>query len=167
MTVGIAGLGLIGGSFAKAWHEAGHRVLACNRTRAVLERIAYQVKAALWDIEPAAGGWKAAQRAINEWIMTQPYAVDVSTPLTDENGETNQFEYLTTVDHEGKLYVVLMLLDEDAEPNDEDEGEVIILEIQKDENGEDIYVSVDDDAVSDAVFQKFLEIVDEQDEEED
>ncbi len=41
----------------------------------------------VWDIEPAAGGWKAAQRAINEWIMTQPYAVDVSTPLTDENGE--------------------------------------------------------------------------------
>ena len=37
MTVGIAGLGLIGGSFAKAWHEAGHRVLACNRTRAVLD----------------------------------------------------------------------------------------------------------------------------------
>ena len=37
MTVGIAGLGLIGGSFAKAWHEAGHKVLACNRTRAVLD----------------------------------------------------------------------------------------------------------------------------------
>ena len=37
MMVGIAGLGLIGGSFAKAWHEAGHKVLACNRTRAVLD----------------------------------------------------------------------------------------------------------------------------------
>ena len=37
MTVGFAGLGLIGGSFAKAWHEAGHKVLACNRTRAVLD----------------------------------------------------------------------------------------------------------------------------------
>ena len=37
MTVGIRGLGLIGGSFAKAWHEAGHTVLACNRTRAVLD----------------------------------------------------------------------------------------------------------------------------------
>ena len=86
--------------------------------------------------------------------------------LTDEDGETSQFEYLTTVDHEGKLYVVLMLLDEEAE-QDDDEGEVIILEIQKDENGEDIYVSVEDDAVSDAVFQKFLEIVDEQNEEED
>ncbi len=87
--------------------------------------------------------------------------------LTDEDGVTNQFEYLTTVDHEGKLYVVLMLLDEDAEPDEEEDGEVIILEIQKDENGEDVYVSVDDDAVSDAVFQKFLEIVDEQEDDED
>lgn len=30
MTVGIVGLGLIGGSLAKAYHEAGHRVLACD-----------------------------------------------------------------------------------------------------------------------------------------
>ncbi len=37
MTVGIVGLGLIGGSFAKAYHEAGERVLAWNRTRSVLE----------------------------------------------------------------------------------------------------------------------------------
>ena len=37
MTAGVVGLGLIGGSFAKAWHEAGHRVLGWNRTRAVLD----------------------------------------------------------------------------------------------------------------------------------
>ncbi len=37
MTVGIAGLGLIGGSFAKAYHAAGHRVLAWNRSRSVLD----------------------------------------------------------------------------------------------------------------------------------
>lgn len=37
MTVGIAGLGLIGGSFAKAYHEAGERVLAHNRSRSVLD----------------------------------------------------------------------------------------------------------------------------------
>lgn len=35
MTVGIVGLGLIGGSFAKAYHEAGHRVLAYNRSGSV------------------------------------------------------------------------------------------------------------------------------------
>ena len=37
MTVGIVGLGLIGGSFAKAYHEAGARVLAHNRSRSTLE----------------------------------------------------------------------------------------------------------------------------------
>jgi len=37
MTVGIVGLGLIGGSFAKAYKAAGHRVLAYNRTKSVEE----------------------------------------------------------------------------------------------------------------------------------
>lgn len=35
MTVGIVGLGLIGGSLAKAFKEAGHTVYACNRTKSV------------------------------------------------------------------------------------------------------------------------------------
>ncbi|MGM9661820.1 MAG: prephenate dehydrogenase [Oscillospiraceae bacterium] len=37
MTVGIVGLGLIGGSLAKAYQEAGHTVLAFNRNRSVLD----------------------------------------------------------------------------------------------------------------------------------
>ncbi len=37
-TVGIVGLGLIGGSFAKAYKRHGHRVLACNRSRSTLEK---------------------------------------------------------------------------------------------------------------------------------
>ena len=36
MTAGIVGLGLIGGSFAKAYRAAGHTVLAANRTESVL-----------------------------------------------------------------------------------------------------------------------------------
>ena len=36
-TVGVVGLGLIGGSFVKAYHEAGWTVLACNRTKSVLD----------------------------------------------------------------------------------------------------------------------------------
>ena len=35
--VGIIGLGLIGGSFAKAYHAAGWEVLASNRTRSTLD----------------------------------------------------------------------------------------------------------------------------------
>lgn len=37
MTVGIVGLGLIGGSFAKAYSAAGARVLAYNRSRSTLD----------------------------------------------------------------------------------------------------------------------------------
>lgn len=37
MKVGIVGLGLIGGSFAKAYKEAGHTVLAYNRGRSTLD----------------------------------------------------------------------------------------------------------------------------------
>lgn len=36
MTVGILGLGLIGGSFAKAYHEKGHRVLAADLDQSML-----------------------------------------------------------------------------------------------------------------------------------
>ena len=82
--------------------------------------------------------------------------------LTDEDGVTSQFEYLTTIDHDGELYVVLMLLEE--EQNDE-EGEVLILKIEKDEETqEDIYVSVEDEAISQAVFEKFLAMVEEEEE---
>ena len=85
--------------------------------------------------------------------------------LTDEDGVTSRFEYLTTIDHEGKLYVVLMLIDEEAD--DDDDGEVVILEIQKDENGEDVYATVEDEKISDAVFEKFLQLVAEQEEDEE
>ena len=37
MTVGIVGLGLIGGSMAKAYHAAGWKVLAWNRSKSMLE----------------------------------------------------------------------------------------------------------------------------------
>ena len=84
--------------------------------------------------------------------------------LTDEDGVTTQFEYLTTIDHEGELYVVLMVLGD--EQQDDEEGEVLILKIEKDpETQEDIYVSVDDDAISQAVFDKFLAMMDEEEEE--
>lgn len=84
--------------------------------------------------------------------------------LTDEDGVTSQFEYLTTIEHEDELYVVLMLLTD--EEQDDDEGEVLILKIETDDaTGEDVYVSIDDDAVSEAVFEKFVKMMEEEEEE--
>ena len=81
--------------------------------------------------------------------------------LTDEDGNVTRFEYMTTIDYEGELYVALMLADEDEE--DEEGGNVVILKIEQDENGEDMYVSLEDDQLADAVFEKFMEMVDEAD----
>ena len=94
-----------------------------------------------------------------------PEEEDNIVELTDEDGVVSKFEYLTTVSHEGEEYVVLMVLDEDGNEPEGDDGEVVILQIEQDENGEDIYVSVDDDAISQAVFEKFLEAMDAEDEE--
>lgn len=90
--------------------------------------------------------------------------------LTDEDGVTTRFEYLTTIEYEGELYVVVMVAeDENGEPiDDEDEGEVLILKIEKDpKTNEDVYVSVDDDVISQAVFDQFLAMIDEEDEDVD
>ena len=81
--------------------------------------------------------------------------------LTDEDGTVTRFEYMTTIDYEGDLYVALMLAEDEEE--DDEEGNVVILKIEQDENGEDVYVSIEDDSLADAVFQKFLEMVDEAD----
>ena len=80
--------------------------------------------------------------------------------LTDDDGNVTRFEYMTTIDYEGELYVAMMLADEEEE-EDEEEGNVVILKIEQDENGDDIYVTIEDEALADAVFQKFMEMVDE------
>ena len=83
--------------------------------------------------------------------------------LTDEDGETTEFEYLTTIEYESERYVVLLAPQE--EDNDE-EGEVVILRIQPDEKGEDTYVSCDSDEIEQEVFELFMEELDEEEDEE-
>ena len=84
--------------------------------------------------------------------------------LTDEDGVTTQFEYLTTIEYEDELYVVLMPIED--EETDDEEGEVLILKIEQDpETGEDMYVTVADDDVCQAVFDQFVALMDEEDEE--
>lgn len=94
-----------------------------------------------------------------------PEEEDNIVELTDEDGVVTKFEHLATISHEGEEYVVLLMLDEDGNEPDTDDSEVYILQIEQDENGEDIYVTVEDDDVSQAVFDKFVALMDEEDEE--
>ena len=86
--------------------------------------------------------------------------------LTDENGETNEFEFLTTVEYQEELYVILMPLCAEEDEDDEEEGEeVVILKIEKDpETKDDIYVYVNDEDVCEKVFELFLQSLEEEEE---
>lgn len=101
----------------------------------------------------------------DELMNSIPEEEDNIVELTDEDGTVTKFEYLTTVPYDGEEYVVLMVLDENGQAPEEEDGEVVILQIEQDENGEDIYVSVDDDDITQKVFDLFLAAIDAEDEE--
>ena len=68
--------------------------------------------------------------------------------LTDENGEDVEFEYLDSIDYEGKEYIVLL-------PADENDNEVLILEVEPVDEENENYISVKDEAVLEAVYAIF------------
>lgn len=81
--------------------------------------------------------------------------------LIDENGEEVEFEHLDTVEMNGNEYVVLMPLEsEDADESDTDE--VIILKIEHNEEGEDSFVSIEDEGELNEVFEEFKMRVEDQ-----
>ena len=82
--------------------------------------------------------------------------------LQDENGKEINFEHLMTVEYEGSYYVVLEAT-EDAD--DCKEGEAIILKIIRDEeSGDDVYATIEDEAEFNAVFDRVMAIMEEEDE---
>lgn len=70
--------------------------------------------------------------------------------LTDEDGNVVQFEFLDIIEYESKEYVIFLPLDEE----EEDAGEVVILQLEEHEEDEE-YLSVEDEAVLEAVFNIF------------
>ncbi len=73
--------------------------------------------------------------------------------LLDEEGNEVKFEYLDTIEVDEEDYVVLLPLDENSE--NQDEGGVIILKIEKDEKGEDTFVSIEDEKLLTSIFEEF------------
>ena len=70
--------------------------------------------------------------------------------LTDENGNDVDFEYMDCIEYEGKEYLVLM-------PAEEESDEIVILEIEPVDEENENYLSVQDEAVLNAVFAIFKE----------
>ena len=68
--------------------------------------------------------------------------------LTDENGEDVEFEYLDSIDYEGKEYIVLL-------PADKNDNEILILEVEPVDEENENYISVKDESVLEAVYAIF------------
>lgn len=68
--------------------------------------------------------------------------------LTDDEGNDVDFEFLDVVEYDHEEYVVLI-------ENDEDADEVVILRINSLDEETEEYVSIDDEELLKAVFEKF------------
>ncbi len=80
--------------------------------------------------------------------------------LQDENGNDVTFEHLMTLEYKGASYILL-----EAQQDMEDclQGESIILKIEQDENGDDVYATIEDEAEYQEVFQQCLSTLDDED----
>lgn len=82
--------------------------------------------------------------------------------LTDEDGNEVEFEHIMTLEYNKKSYVLLVPI---TEMEDVEEDEMIILEITTDAEGNDVYAGIEDEKIMEAVFNKYLEIVESEEEE--
>ena len=87
-----------------------------------------------------------------------------STYITIEDEEGNEFELeqLATMEFNGQEYSAF--LPADMSEDDPDYG-YIILRIEE-QDGEEVYATLEDDDLINAVFSRYLEIVEEEDEDE-
>ena len=70
--------------------------------------------------------------------------------LTDENGQDVDFEYLDCIEYEGKEYLVLI-------PAEEDDGHIVILEIEPIDEETENYLSVEDETILNTVYEMLKE----------
>ena len=95
--------------------------------------------------------------------MSEEYGGDFIT-IIDDDGQEFELEVLDTMDYNGETYMAFLPADMDE--NDPDYG-MIILRVVQDENGDDLYESIDDDEQLQDVYNHFMVLLfDDEDEEE-
>ncbi len=87
----------------------------------------------------------------NEIEENEEFDSEIYT-LTDEDGTELNFALLGTLEHEGNIYKAMVPCDENGEETSE---EYVILKLTKDENGEDLLETIDDDDEFDRIADIF------------
>lgn len=83
--------------------------------------------------------------------------------LTDEEGKEVRFLHIMTFDFEESFYVALTP-EEDVDGIEN--GEVLLLEVQEDDDGSDCYVPIEEEEKLDRVWEEFERLYYEDEEEE-
>jgi len=89
--------------------------------------------------------------------MSSEYGNDFVV-LTDEEGNEQEFEHISTIEHNGKTYCAFI----PAEMAMSDEAEVVILRLENEGTDDEVLVSIDDDAEAEEMFNLFLEQMEEE-----
>ena len=84
--------------------------------------------------------------------MSEDYGSDYIT-IIDDDGQESELEVLDTMDYNGETYMAFLPADMDE--NDPDYG-MIILRVVQDENGDDLYESIDDEDQLQDVYEHFM-----------
>ena len=94
--------------------------------------------------------------------MSEEFGSDYIT-IIDDDGQEFELEVLDSMDYNGETYMAFLPADMDE--NDPDYG-MIILRVVQDENGEDVYESIDDDEQLQDVYEHFMILLFDDEEEE-
>jgi len=81
--------------------------------------------------------------------------------LVDDEGAEVVFEHIMTFEYKENVYIALVPQDGEG---DADEEDVVFLRVEPDANGEDMYVTIEDDTELENVYLEFVQILDEDEE---
>ena len=88
--------------------------------------------------------------------MANEYGNDILT-LEDETGAEHSFEVLDAIDTGENRYLALTPVFDGPEELLEDSGDLVIVKVITDENGEEIMVTIDNEEEMDEVADIFME----------
>lgn len=88
--------------------------------------------------------------------MSNEYGNDILT-LEDETGAEHSFEVLDAIDTGEDRYLAMTPVFDDPEELLEDSGDLVIVKVIVDENGEEVLVTIDDEDEMDEIADIFME----------
>ncbi len=88
--------------------------------------------------------------------MSEEYGNDIVTLKDDDNNEYT-FEILDAIETEDGRYLAMMPKFDDPQKMLDDSGDLVIVKVQEDENGEEYFEDIPDDDEYDTIADLFVE----------